>query len=143
MAMVPHCHSQPRVCPQPTSQMRCAANVVYLSNAHMPGVSSHLHVAVRGRRSFDQNGGLWKQRQGSTGTAAGGREAQEDSDVPYSELLPLFRRRQLAHAQDEEQRRGSGHDAGDALMVPLSHLRRSSCCRWMVHAQGAGWVNRA
>ena len=84
----------------------------------MPGVSPHLYVAVRGRRSFDLNGGLWKQRQGSTGSSAGSREAQEASDVPYSELLPLFRRRQLAHAQDEEQRRGSGHDAGDALMAP-------------------------
>ena len=108
-------------------QLRSAASVAYLSSAHVIGVSPHSHIAVCRRHSFDLNGGLWKQRQGSTGSSAGSRESREASDVPYSELLPLFRRRQLAHAQDEEQRRGAGHDAGDALVAPLSGLRHSTC----------------
>ena len=116
-------------CSPPTSQPQSAASVACLSSAHEPCVSSHSCSAVRGRQSFDLNGGVWKQRQGSTGSSAGSRESREASDVPYSELLPLFRRRQLAHAQDEEQRRSSGHDAGDALAVLLSSLRHGGCCQ--------------
>lgn len=64
------------------------------------------------RASLDVNGSMWGKRQGSTSSSGGSRESKEGSEVPYSELLPLFRKRQLAHAQDEEQRRGSAHESG-------------------------------
>ena len=53
------------------------------------------------------------KRQGSTGSSGGSRESRDGSEVPYSELLPLFKKRQLAHAQDEERRRGIGHESGE------------------------------
>lgn len=68
---------------------------------------------------------MWKQRAGSMGSSAGSRDSRDASDVPYSELLPLFRRRQLAHAHDEELRRGSGHEPGWASEVPSA---TQLCC---------------
>ncbi|CAL5227221.1 g10142 [Coccomyxa viridis] len=64
------------------------------------------------RASLDVNGSMWGKRQGSTGSSGGSRDSKEGSEVPYSELLPLFRKRQLAHAQDEERRRGAGPESG-------------------------------
>jgi len=68
---------------------------------------------------------MWGKRQGSTSSSGGSRESKDGSEVPYSELLPLFRKRQLAHAHDEEQRRGSGHESGETLFwcpADTSHI---------------------
>ena len=74
------------------------------------GDDGHLMIC---RASLDVNGSMWGKRQGSTGSSGGSRDSKEGSEVPYSELLPLFRKRQLAHAQDEEQRRGAGPESGE------------------------------
>ena len=65
---------------------------------------------------------MWGKRQGSIGSSGGSRDSKEGSEVPYSELLPLFRKRQLAHAQDEEQRRGAGPESGEDACSGTIHL---------------------
>ena len=85
-------------------------------------ITEYGHVTMH-RASLDANGSMWGKRQGSSG---GSRESREASEVPYSELLPLFKKRQLAHAQDEEQRRGSGHESGEDACTGSSAPIR--CC---------------
>ena len=93
---------------------------------------------------MDLNGGMWGKRGGSNSSSGGShRDLRDSSDgVPYSELLPLFKKRQLAHALDEERRRGSGHESGLAPVLathPCSFQTfqrgpdMQGCVNWVLH----------
>ncbi len=58
--------------------------------------------------------GVWKQIS-SGSTASSNSSSAGGAEIPFGELLALFRRRQLAHAQHEEQRRSSAFEAGKML----------------------------
>lgn len=68
-------------------------------------------LCVSGRPKDDMNG-VWKQIS-SASSASSNPSSAGGAEIPFGELLALFRRRQLAHAQHEEQRRSTAFEAGE------------------------------
>ncbi|CAL8466856.1 g6392 [Coccomyxa elongata] len=74
-------------------------------------------------RSRDDMNGVWKQIS-TASSASSNASCTGGSEIPFGELLALFRRRQLAHAQHEERRRSSSFETEpeDTLLRSLVGL---------------------